>query len=171
MARSPSLFLGYARRASQTLPAFHGRAYLRHWSGWALVNSSSNIAMAPRRGFTLVEILVVLIILGLAFTLAIPALFSPRDSEDATQRVVDAARHAAVRRASPAVLSIEPDGGWSLELASEREPGSGSQGQLDWPYEFAVRIHITPMGACILETASLEKALTIDPLRCRLAGE
>ena len=137
-------------------------------SSWTLRFLKADVAMAWRRGFTLVEILVVLIILGVAFTLTIPSLVSPRAPEDAMQRVVDLARRTAIRRAGGVRLSIEAGGAWSLESSSGLDPDLGT-GTLLWPHAFPVTIHISALGACMLEAPALQQVVAIDPVRCRLA--
>jgi len=68
-----------------------------------------------RSGFTLVEMIVVLIVLGLAASLAAPmmSLRQPSD-ETALRRVIDFGRETAIRRAEAVVLEVSADGRWSV---------------------------------------------------------
>lgn len=116
--------------------------------------------------------IVVLVLLGLAFTLAAPAFLLPRDEpEDAVQRVIDAARRAALHRAEAVTLSFEPDGRWVVEGGGERDSLRLLAGTLARPYSSPVRLRISPLGACVLDSArGPEPSLIIDPVRCRLSG-
>ena len=122
------------------------------------------------RGLTLLELLVVLVLLGLAVTLAAPAfLSSDRPPDDAVQRVIDSARRAAVQRAEAVTLAIEPDGRWVVEGVGGPDSLRLFTGTVAWVYGSALRLDISPLGACMLYSAA-EPRLTIDPVRCRLRG-
>lgn len=78
--------------------------------------------MNGRRGYTLVELVVVLVILALAGAVAVPAFAwrPPRNVDAAASRVVSAlrlARERAVTRATPVRLSFEAA---SIRLADAR---------------------------------------------------
>jgi prepilin-type N-terminal cleavage/methylation domain-containing protein len=142
-------------------------------------------------GLTLLEILVVLVILGLALGLAAPSFLPSRhDPLDDAQAAVDAARRAAVRRAEAVVLTFESDGHWIVEdgirgerllegtLGKLRQGEEGKSGSVTssssvvtsrLPDVAPLVLHVSPLGACTLDTVvPAESALTIDPLRCRL---
>jgi hypothetical protein len=114
------------------------------------------------------ELLVVLVLLSLTFLLVTPALFRSRNpAEDSVQRVVDAARRQAVKRAEEVSLVFEADGGWVIEAG--RAPGHEAleAGRIEWPYAFPARIRISAIGACLLEGPNIPAA-RFNPLRCRL---
>src|SRR2546427_12341811 len=69
-----------------------------------------------RRGFTLVEMLVVLVLLGLAAALVAPALV-PTRARQTTELVelIGATRDAAVRRGEVVSLHVERSGAWQVE--------------------------------------------------------
>ena len=122
--------------------------------------------MSSRRGFTLLEVLVVLVLIGLASALVAPSLLSPqRQSDDAVAQLIDAARRAAVQRAGPVTLSFATDGRWVM-LAEGAEPRRGS---IAWPHAEPARIHVSALGACTLDSPEdREPSLAIDAVRCRL---
>src|SRR3989442_14842909 len=60
-------------------------------------------------GFTLIEILVVLILMGLAAALVAPALIAPRREPD-LKALLGRARDAAARRGGGEYLQVEPRG-------------------------------------------------------------
>src|SRR5947209_11990916 len=85
-----------------------------------------------RPGFTLVEMLVVLILMGLAAALVAPALLVPHHHASTLNDVVAGAREAAARRGEVLSLSIEPTGLWRLEGGANRSkerspPGASSR--------------------------------------------
>jgi prepilin-type N-terminal cleavage/methylation domain-containing protein len=133
--------------------------------------------MSSRRGFTLLEVMVVLVLIGLASALVAPSLLSPqRRTDDAVARLIDSARRAAVQRAGPVTLSIATNGSWVLE-ADGVEPRRGT---VNWPHLDPVRIHVSALGACTLgSTPASDRAtaqdynragpsLAIDAVQCRL---
>jgi prepilin-type N-terminal cleavage/methylation domain-containing protein len=126
----------------------------------------------PSPGLTLVEVLVVLVLLGLGFALAAPSFLSvPRARDDAAQRVIDVARRAAVQRAGAVRLSFAADGSWVVEGLSARDPAPLLSGRLASPHGQVLRLRISPLGACTLDSSpAVPRSLTIDPVRCRLAG-
>jgi hypothetical protein len=94
----------------------------------------------------------------------------PREqSDDALQRVIDQARRAAVQRAEEVTLSFTPDGGWTVAGGGMSDTLRLLAGTLEWPSASVLRIHVSPLGACMLDSAQLLPAgLSIDPVRCRL---
>ena len=124
------------------------------------------------RGFTLLEILVVLILLGVASTLVVPAFPDlPREEKHALDEVIDAARGLAVRNASTVTLAFGPDGRWTASQSNgsalSELPG-GTIDQTDGP---RIRLRISPLGGCSLDgVPPTEPPFTFDPVRCRLRG-
>jgi prepilin-type N-terminal cleavage/methylation domain-containing protein len=119
-------------------------------------------------GFTLVELLVVLVLLSLTFLLVTPALFrSENPAEDPVQRVVDEARRQAVKRAEEVALVFEADGRWVMEAGRASQHEAIGRGTIDWTYAFPARIRISAIGACLLEGPNIPVA-RFDPVRCRL---
>src|SRR2546428_13854195 len=83
-----------------------------------------------RPGFTLVEILVVLIMMGLAAALVAPALLALHHHASTLNDVVAGAREAAARRGEVLYLSIEPTGRWRLEGGANPLEGTPPGGRL-----------------------------------------
>lgn len=121
-------------------------------------------------GFTLLEVMVVLILLGLASALVTPAFLQPPSREkDELQTVIDAARSMAIRNASTVTLSFTADGRWTAEESNGRGLADMSGGTLTARGTVAVRLLVSPLGGCALEGAVAgETTVTFDPVHCRL---
>jgi prepilin-type N-terminal cleavage/methylation domain-containing protein len=104
-------------------------------------------ARRARRGVTLLELLVVLLLLGLAMALTLPRIAIPRVAEvgDPLARAVAAARAQALRRAEALRLEVDADGRWRL-LARDSVL---QRGQL--PAASPLRLGISPLGVCVPE--------------------
>lgn len=123
-----------------------------------------------RRGFTLVELLVVLVLMGLAVGLVAPALQAPRSAaEPLVAPLLRAGRTAAIARGEPTVLVVNAAGQWRVDGrgASESEPlASGSLSQAS-PAPFSVSF--SPLGTCAPDLRSgAAESLALDPLTCEL---
>ena len=123
-----------------------------------------------RCGFTLLEVLVVLLLLGLAFALVVPSFRSPRDKQDdAVQRLIDEARRLAVQRAGTVTLSVQADGGWTIESQGSADVLQLEEGRLELAETMPLRVHVSALGACTVQTVpGAERSITIDPVRCRI---
>jgi prepilin-type N-terminal cleavage/methylation domain-containing protein len=131
------------------------------------IHTTTTPCARRRRGFTLLEVTVVLVLLGIGFALAIPAFITPmRDPDDAVQTVVDAARRAAVRRAETVVLRIARNGEWSIEASRDGEELRA--GRVTWPQALPLVVRISPLGACLVESDVAQPSITVDPLLCRV---
>lgn len=117
--------------------------------------------LASPAGFTLVELVVALILLALAVTLAAPLLRAPAPV-DPVADVVARARRLAVARAEPLTLSVLADGRWRVESA--RGAGALAEGRLPAPQR-AASISLSPLGACVPAAGG-----DWDPTRCAPAG-
>ena len=105
-------------------------------------------ATRARHGVTLLELLVVLLLLGLAVALTLPRLSIPsRAAEgDPRARTVAMARALAVRRAEALRLEVDADGRWRLlardsVLQGGALPGGGAR----------LRLVLSPLGVCVPE--------------------
>lgn len=124
-------------------------------------------------GFTLLEVMVVLVLLGLASALVTPAFLQPSSQQkDELQQVIDAARRLAIRNASTVTLSFTADGRWTAEESNGRALADMSGGTLDRGNTVPVRLLVSPLGGCSLEAAvASDPPLTFDPVHCRLRGD
>src|SRR6202012_5134350 len=75
------------------------------------------VANMPRRrsGYTLLELIVVVALMGLAAALVLPILRPRGPSESAMQAIVTAARQAAAQRGEVIYVRFEPSGDWHME--------------------------------------------------------
>ena len=74
-------------------------------------------------------------------------------SESDFARVLDTARRTAILRAEPVTLSLADDGPWRID--GDATPGAPpiATGLLRAPAGRGVRVRISPLGTCVLETA------------------
>ena len=121
----------------------------------------------PRSAFTLIEMVVVLAILGIALSIAGPALMRPV-AADNLQSTIDRTRNLALRRAEPVTLTIERDGKWVA-----RSPRSGTEpvatGQLGERSVAPMRIDISAVGLCTSDDLAAEGAgvpVMLNPFAC-----
>lgn len=99
-------------------------------------------------GFTLLEIVVTLLIIGIGTALVAPMFRRDSLPDDAFPAVISAARELAVRRAQKLQLEVNDRGVWRLFAAGDTAAvGSGIlKEQIT-----ASRLSITPLGACFQE--------------------
>jgi prepilin-type N-terminal cleavage/methylation domain-containing protein len=122
-------------------------------------------------GFTLLEIVVVLIVLGLSAALVAPALLSPRrDAPLSLGAVIAHVQDMAARRAETLVLEVSPGGAWTAFGTASPTERSLAAGEMDAPAPgrgFSLRID--PLGSCgqPLEADTLGWRPPVDPLTCR----
>src|SRR5438477_10816665 len=79
--------------------------------------------MRHRSGFTLIEIVVVLILMGLVAVLVAPALFPRHHDQSALNALLVSAREGAARRGEVVYLHIDPTGEWWMEAGAEPRQG------------------------------------------------
>jgi hypothetical protein len=118
----------------------------------------------------LVEVIVVLLLLGLAAALAAPVLILPDRDEAGLVTVVSGARQLAERRGENLYLDVGPAGQWSVTGAVSLEEGALVEGKLadyDGP---RFRLVLSPIGTCALDVRSSRAASTVrvDPLTCEV---
>jgi prepilin-type N-terminal cleavage/methylation domain-containing protein len=123
-----------------------------------------------RSGFTLVELLVVLVVMGLMVGLVAPALI-PRpepDERDSLAPAVRFAREAALRRGEPTYLRIESSGDWRVEGAASTQDGPLARGRVERYAGGALTLVASPIGTCAFDARSAHaaEAQAFDPLTC-----
>jgi prepilin-type N-terminal cleavage/methylation domain-containing protein len=133
---------------------------------------------SPRRdrskapeGFTLLEVVVVLILLALAAGLAAPALGdreAPGESELAA--LLTGAREAAARRGETVALRISASGSWRMESGGAAAAEPIQTGEIEPFAGLPFTLLVSPVGTCGLDAASgnAAPAIRLDPLSCTL---
>src|SRR2546427_12318804 len=106
--------------------------------------------MRHRSGFTLIEILVVLILMGLVAVLVAPALFPRHHDQSALNALLVSAREVAARRGEVVYLHIDPTGEWRMEAGAEPRPGPLAQGRVPSVFTAAATAVGSPPGECRL---------------------
>src|SRR5207245_8194995 len=114
-----------------------------------------------RPGFTLVEILVVLIMMGLAAALVAPALLAPHHHASTLNDVVAGAREAAARRGEVLYLSIEPTGRWRLEGGANPLEGTLAGGRLEPFLAAPVPLSVSLCGICAIYVQSANESIQL----------
>ena len=127
-----------------------------------------------RRGVTLLELLVVLILLAVTAAVVLPTFMPPSTTADAdpTATVVASARRVAIRRGEPLRLRIANDGVWALVtlhdgVAVDAGRLTVKQFADDAPtVSTGLVLTIDALGSCQPDHGSAAGA-TYDPLTCR----
>ena len=124
------------------------------------------------KGYTLIEVLVVLVVMGLAAALVAPAFLPRRSDPDGVVGLVRQARTAAIRRAEEISLRIEASGAWRLDAAASLQAGAIATGRISSPPPAAVTLVFSPLGSCSpdVESGAAGQALGLDPLTCEAAA-
>ncbi len=127
-----------------------------------------------RRGFTLIELIVVLVVMGLMVGLVAPAVI-PRPAPDergSLAPVIRFVREAALRRTETIHLRIDPSGAWRVDGASSSGEGPLATGQIEHYTYGEATLVASPIGTCAFDARStrITDALALDPLTCELAS-
>jgi prepilin-type N-terminal cleavage/methylation domain-containing protein len=125
-----------------------------------------------RSGFTLVELLVVLVVMGLMVGLVAPAVV-PRPAPDERGSLAPAirfAREAAVRRSEIVHLRIDASGAWRVDGTSSSDDGPLATGRVERYDHGAATLVASPVGTCAFDarSARVGEALLLDPLTCEI---
>jgi prepilin-type N-terminal cleavage/methylation domain-containing protein len=124
-----------------------------------------------RGGFTLVEVIVVLILLGLAAGLVAPAIiFRDGEKESQLAQVIGGTQDLAARRGESLHLHVVASGEWTVEGAASIEAGVIARGRIDGYGGPPFTLVVSPIGTCGFDVWSTEAALAfaVDPLTCEL---
>jgi prepilin-type N-terminal cleavage/methylation domain-containing protein len=124
-----------------------------------------------RKGLTLIEMLVVLLLMGLSAALVAPALLRPaQPAEPALAPLLRNTRNAAVRRGETIYLRIGASGAWRVQGSGVAAEGDLATGQLAGFRGPPLTLVFSPLGTCgpTAETAAAGRALSLNPLTCEL---
>ena len=124
-----------------------------------------------KNGYTLIEVIVVLVLMALATALVAPALVTPRDHTAAITDVIGHGRALAIRRAEAVELRVAPSGAWRLDGIASSEAGPLATGTMTAPPAAAITLVFSPLGACApdVATAVAATSLHLNPLTCEAA--
>ena len=119
------------------------------------------------RGYTLLEVIVVLVLLTVAASMVAPAFVAPHDPAAATVRVIGQARALAIRRAEALELRIEPSGAWRLDGVASRQAGALATGTISPAPRVAMTLLFSPLGSCAPDVVTtVATVMHLDPLTC-----
>ncbi|OLB67673.1 MAG: hypothetical protein DMD38_02935 [Gemmatimonadetes bacterium] len=126
--------------------------------------------MRHRSGFTLIEIVVVLILMGLVAVLVAPALFPRHHDQSALNALLVSAREVAARRGEVVYLHIDPTGEWRMEAGAEPRQGPLATGRVPSFFTAAVTLMVSPLGSCGFDvrSAAAVGGEVLDPLTCEM---
>jgi prepilin-type N-terminal cleavage/methylation domain-containing protein len=126
-----------------------------------------------RRAFTLLELLVVLVMLGLAAAFVLPVLQRPLKSSD-ERTVLERARAVAVRRGESVRLEFDASGAWTVRATADTTGAVLLSGQASTTASdggLARSTLISALGACLPEGAAVLGGGAWDPTRCAVARD
>jgi type II secretory pathway pseudopilin PulG len=118
----------------------------------------------------MIELLVVLVIMGLASAIVLPALLHSRLAEQSIQTVIENAREAAAARGEVIYLRVDPTGAWHMEGGGSPLEGDSANGHVAPFVTIPVTLQIAPSGSCAFDVRSAPAAqvVALDPLTCAL---
>jgi Tfp pilus assembly protein FimT len=120
-------------------------------------------------GYTLLEIAVVLLLIGMAAALAAPVLMRENPARSEFEELITTSREAAVRRGEVLYLRVSPSGHWSLDAASAPPGDSLATGQVE-SVGAPLTLMLSPNGSCMFDVATISRgtAIRLDPLTCQV---
>jgi prepilin-type N-terminal cleavage/methylation domain-containing protein len=126
--------------------------------------------MRHRSGFTLLEIVVVLILMGLLAVLVAPTLLPRHHDQNALNALLGSAREVAARRGEVVYVHIDPTGQWRMEAGANPSRGTLATGRVQPSLAASVTLIVSPLGSCgfDLRSAAAAGAVALDPLTCEI---
>jgi prepilin-type N-terminal cleavage/methylation domain-containing protein len=127
-------------------------------------------ARSRGHGYTLLELLVVLVLIGLSVGLTLPILRMSDDQHSHFADVVERTRALAVKRGELLYLHVDPTGAWTV--LSEQGNAPLIRGGLAPSGRPALTLRIAPTGSCAPDVQSLANAPQppIDPPSCAVTS-
>jgi prepilin-type N-terminal cleavage/methylation domain-containing protein len=125
---------------------------------------------ARRSGFTLLELLVVLILMGLVAVLVAPALLPHHHDQSALNALLGSAREVAARRGEVVYVHIDPTGEWRMEAGANPLEAPLGTGRMQPFFTTGVTLMVSPLGSCGFDvrSAAAVGAEALDPLTCEM---
>ena len=123
------------------------------------------------KGYTVIEVIVVLVLMAIAAALVAPAFVTPKGRAAAITEVLGQARALAIRRAETMELHIEPSWAWRLDGTASQQTGPVATGTLKSAPAAALTLSFSPLGSCASDVATATAAapLHLNPLTCEAA--
>ncbi|MBA3892953.1 MAG: prepilin-type N-terminal cleavage/methylation domain-containing protein [Gemmatimonadales bacterium] len=122
-----------------------------------------------RIGFTMVEVIVVLVLLALASAIVAPSLFTSHPEESSEMRaIVGRVRTAAIRRGETVRLRIGQTGAWQAVAGTSSGGELLMSGQLSGLPADLTDLILSPVGTCAPAVGSVwpDALAAFDPLTC-----
>ncbi|HWZ58360.1 MAG TPA: prepilin-type N-terminal cleavage/methylation domain-containing protein [Gemmatimonadaceae bacterium] len=131
--------------------------------------------MAPRtrRGFTLLELLVVLVLMGVAAALVIPVFLSAtRTKQPHLDTLIPPARQAAARRGEVIYLHVAASGAWRMDGAASPATAPLAAGHIDPFPGLPLTLLVSPTGTCAfdLRSAAAARVIRLEPFTCTITS-
>jgi len=126
--------------------------------------------MRHRSGFTLIEMLVVLILMGLVAVLVAPVLLPRHHDQSALNALLVSAREVAARRGEVVYVHIDPTGEWRMEAGANPLQPALATGRVEPFFTAAVTLMVSPLGSCGFDvrSAAAVGGDVLDPLTCKM---
>lgn len=121
--------------------------------------------VGPRDGMTLLEVVVVLMILGIAAAAVLPAL-RPTADRGNDESPAARARTIAVRRGEAVRLTVGQDGHWTVHGTTDTGHVALLSGQLSPSSDAPPSLLVSALGICLPEGPLPAGATSWDPARC-----
>jgi prepilin-type N-terminal cleavage/methylation domain-containing protein len=117
---------------------------------------------ARRAGVTLVELLVVLVIVGLATTVVVPAVRVPEAAAASQEDPLRVAQRLAVQRGEALALTVQADGPWVVTRSAQPDDTISTGRSAP---SVVGTMSILPTGACLPVALSATRGAW-DPISC-----
>ena len=117
-----------------------------------------------RRAFTLIEMVIVLAVMGIALAVVAPTMILPPRTTNIGSVIADA-RTVALRRSEQVILVIAADGKWSVN-AARLTASPILYGRLETKNGVSLRMDISPLGLCTVNESSSPGLLALNPFTC-----
>jgi len=122
------------------------------------------------RGYTLIEVLVVLVLMGVAAALVVPAFRAPPRDGGQLTNVLLRARALAARRGEVMYLRVSASGNWILDGGATPLERDLAHGTLEPFARVPTTVIISPLGSCAMDASSAAAvgSLPLNSLTCEV---